>query len=273
MSVATVMVYVDPAQQAEEQVRVARSIAAKFEASVIGVSAFAIEPDFVAEGVIIQETTTEDVKRLKTELAEKERWFREVVGLPAARVEWRWDVEYPLGFLASEARAADLVVLKSTYRKVDPYHLVDPAEAVLRMGRPTVLVPEHAHELRADRVVIGWKDTREARLAVHDALPFLKRASQVSIVEICTSDEQDSARRRVRDVARHLQRHGVKSETDVRVHMAESDAHQLVRLAKDNGADLIVTGAYGHSRLGEWVFGGMTRGLLDEAPFCLMMSH
>ena len=51
------------------------------------------------------------------------------------------------------------------------------------------------------------------------------------------------------------------------------DAHQLLRVAKDHGADLIVTGAYGHSRLGEWVFGGMTRGLLDEAPICLMMSH
>lgn len=273
MTIATVMVYVDPAQQAEEQVRVARSIATKFDASLIGVSAFAIEPDFVAEGVVIEETTPEDVRRMKTELTEKERWFREVVGLPAERVEWRWDVEYPLGFLANEARAADLIVLKSKHRQADPYHLVDPAEAVLRMGRPTILVPDQVHELQADRVVVGWKDTREARLAVHDALPLLKRASRVTIVEICTSAEQDSARRRVRDVARHLQRHGVKSETDVRVHMAESDAHQLVRMAKDNGTDLIVTGAYGHSRLGEWVFGGMTRGLLDGAPFCLMMSH
>jgi hypothetical protein len=83
MTIATVMVYVDPAQQAEEQVRVARSIATKFKASVIGISAFAVEPDFVAEGVIIQETTPADLKRMKTELAEKERWFRDVVGLPA----------------------------------------------------------------------------------------------------------------------------------------------------------------------------------------------
>lgn len=273
MTIATVMVYVDPAQQAEEQVRVARSIATKFKASVIGISAFAVEPDFVAEGVIIQETTPADLKRMKTELAEKERWFRDVVGLPAERVEWRWDVEYPITFLANEARAADLVVLKSTSREADPYHLVDPAGAVLRMGRPVVLVPDHVHESRADRIVIGWKDTREARLAVHDALPFLKRASQAVVIEICTSNEQDRARRRVRDVAKYLQRHGVKCETDVRVHTAEADARQLVRLAKDLGADLIVSGAYGHSRLGEWVFGGMTRGLLDEAPFCLMMSH
>jgi hypothetical protein len=69
MTVATVMVYVDPPQQAEEQVRVARSIATRFDASIIGVSAVAVEPTFVAEGVIIEETTPEDLKRMKTALA------------------------------------------------------------------------------------------------------------------------------------------------------------------------------------------------------------
>jgi nucleotide-binding universal stress UspA family protein len=268
-----VMVYVDPAQQAEEQVRVARSIATKFEASVIGVSAFPVEPNFVAEGVIIQETTPEDLKRMKTALSEKEQWFREIVGLPKEKVEWRWDVEYPTIFLANEARSADLVVIKGRQERIDVYHLIDPAGAILRMGRPTVLVPEQVHELRADRVVVGWKDTREARLAVHDALPFLKRASQATIIEMCTSDKQDAARRRVRDVAKYLQGHGVKCDTDVRVHTAESDARHLIRLAKENRADLIVTGAYGHSRLGEWTFGGMTRDLLDQMPLCLKMSH
>jgi hypothetical protein len=72
MSVATVMVYVAPAQRAEGQVHVARSIAAKFKASVIGVCACAIEPDFVAEGVIIQETTPSDIRRMRTELAAQE---------------------------------------------------------------------------------------------------------------------------------------------------------------------------------------------------------
>jgi nucleotide-binding universal stress UspA family protein len=273
MTVASVMVYVDPAQQAEEQVRVARMIATKFKASLTGVSAFAIEPHFAADGVLIPDTTPEDVRRLKTELAAKEEWFREVAGLPTERVQWRCEIEYPLAFLADQARAADLVVLKNTHRKADPYQLVDPAEAVLRMGRPTVLVPEHVHELQAERVVIGWKDTREARLAVHDALPFLKRAAEVTVIEHCVADDQERARRRVRDVAGHLRQHGVKPESDVRVYTAESDAHQLIRMAKDHRADLIVSGAYGHSRLGEWVFGGMTRGLMDEAPFCLMMSH
>src|SRR6516225_11598939 len=92
MTIASVMVYVDPTQQAEGQVRVARSIAAKFNASVIGVSAFAVEPNFVSEGVIIEETTPEDLKRMKTALAEKQGWFREIVALPKEKVGWRWGV-------------------------------------------------------------------------------------------------------------------------------------------------------------------------------------
>ena len=274
MTITTIMVYVDVAQQAEEQVRVARSIAAKFDAALIGVSALAVKPTFVAEGVIIEETTADDLKKMKVDLAEKAKWFQEVVGFPKGRIEWRWDLEYPAVFLANEARSGDLVVVKNARKqRDDPYRLLNPAEAVLRMGRPTILVPEHVRDLRADRIVVGWKDAREARLAVRDALPLLAKATQVTIVEICASTEQEAARSRVRDVVKYLGRHGVKCEMDFRVHLAEPAAFPLIRLAKDLDADLIVAGAYGHSRLGEWFFGGVTRSLLEEAPCCLMMSH
>jgi nucleotide-binding universal stress UspA family protein len=274
MTIANVMVYVDVAQQAEGQVRVARSLAARFDATLTGVSALAVKPSFVAEGVIIEETTADDLKKMKADLAEKAAWFQEVVGLAKERIEWRWDLEYPVVFLANEARSADLVVVKNTrQQRDDPYRLLNPAEAVLRMGRPTMLVPEHVHDLQADRIVVGWKDAREARLAVRDALPLLRKAAQVTIVEICASSEQEEARIRIRDVVRYLGRHGVKCEMDFRVHLAEPAAFPLLRMAKDLEADLIVTGAYGHSRLGEWFFGGVTRSLLDEAPCCLMMSH
>jgi nucleotide-binding universal stress UspA family protein len=274
MTITNVMVYVDVAQQAEGQVRVARSIASRFDASLTGVSALAVKPSFVAEGVIIEEMSADDIKKMKADLAEKAIWFQEVVGFAKERIEWRWDVEYPVVFLANESRSADLVVVKNSRgQRDDPYRRLNPVEAVLRMGRPTILVPENVHDLRADRIVVGWKDAREARLAIRDALPLLRKAAQVTIVEICTSTEQEQARSRVRDVVRHLGRHGVKCEMDFRVHLAEPAAIPLMRMAEDLEADLIVTGAYGHSRLGEWFFGGVTRSLLEEAPCCLMMSH
>jgi len=274
MTIAAVMVYVDVAQQAEEHVRIARSIAARFDATLIGVSALAVKPTFVAEGVIIEEVTADDLKKMKTDLAEKAKWFQEVVGFPKERTEWRWDIHYPVELLVKEARSADLVVVKNIRRqRDDPYRLLDSAEAILRMGRPVILVPEHVLDLRADRIVVGWKDAREARLAVRDALPLLRKATEVTIVEICTSTEQETARDRVSDVVEYLGRHGVKAKMDFRVHLAEPAAFPLLRMAKDLEADLIVTGAYGHSRLGEWFFGGATRSLLGEAPCCLMMSH
>jgi len=91
MSFTNVMVYVDPQQQQEEgQIRVAETIAKRFDGSVIGVSAFAIEPPFAAEGVIIEETSKEELQRMKADLAAKGDWFRKIVNMPGDKVEWRW---------------------------------------------------------------------------------------------------------------------------------------------------------------------------------------
>ncbi|WFU70584.1 MULTISPECIES: universal stress protein [unclassified Bradyrhizobium] len=273
MSFASVMVYVHPEQQEEGQIAVAEGIARGFEASILGVAAIATEPTIAAEGVIIQETTAEDLERIRATLSAKEMWFRRIVRLPSEKVEWRSAIGFPTEFLAEQARAADLVVVKrNSLRPMTPRYL-DSAGAMLRMGRPTLSVPDGVTELAGDRIVIGWKDTREARLAVREALPFLIRASKVTIAEICTPDEQDAAHGGGRDVANYLKKHGVSCEHEVRVHTAEPDADYLIRLAAGVGADLIVTGGYGHSRLGEWIFGGMTHSLLQQARVCLLMAH
>jgi nucleotide-binding universal stress UspA family protein len=273
MSFASVMVHVDPEQQEEGQIAVAEGIARGFGASILGISAVAIEPPFVAEGVIIEQTTAEDLERIRAQLSAKEAWFRRIVRLPSEKVEWRSAIAFPTDFLVEQARAADLIVVKRKQLRTNHPRYLDSAGAMLRMGRPTLSVPDGVTELAGDRIVIGWKDTREARLAVREALPFLTRASRVTIAEICTSDEQDAAHGRVRDVANYLRKHGVSCEHEVRVHTAEPDAGYLIRLASDVGADLIVTGGYGHSRLGEWMFGGMTQRLLQQAQACLLMAH
>jgi nucleotide-binding universal stress UspA family protein len=273
MSFASVMVYVDAEQQDEGQIAVAEAVANGFEAALLGVSAIAIDPPFVAEGVIIEQTSAEDLERIRATLSDKEAWFRRIVRLPSEKVEWRWTIGLPTEFLVEQSRAADLVVVRRSQLKPNYSRHLDAAGAMLRLGRPILSVPDGVTRFSGDRIVVGWKDARESRLAVRDALPFLTRASQVTVAEICTSSEQDAARDRVRDVTRYLQRHGVSCQHEVRVHTAEPDAGYLVRLAADVGADLIVTGGYGHSRLGEWVFGGMTQSLLRHAPVCLLMSH
>ena len=92
-------------------------------------------------------------------------------------------------------------------------------------------------------------------------------------MEICEKDADGQPRAHVDDVVRYLARHRIKAERRVEVQAQGSGADQIIAFAEDEGADLLVTGAYGHSRLNEWVFGGMTRDLLTSSPICCLMSH
>jgi nucleotide-binding universal stress UspA family protein len=170
-----------------------------------------------------------------------------------------------------------------------PYIVAFMAEALMLKGGERVLeigagsgyaaavlflvVPPAVKSLAADHVVIGWKDTREARRAVQDALPFLHEAKRITILEICGKDQMDVARRHVDDVVGYLAQHRIKAERRVEIQAHGSGADQIIGLADDEGADLLVTGAYGHNRVNEWIFGGMTRDLLKSSPICCLMSH
>jgi nucleotide-binding universal stress UspA family protein len=127
--------------------------------------------------------------------------------------------------------------------------------------------------LRAEHVVVAWKDTREARRAVLDAIPFLRIAKRVSVVEVCTRDEERNALARIDDVVRYLARHRIAADPRPILHRDRSDADHLLQFALNEDADLLVAGAYGHSRLGEWIFGGMTQDILTSSPLCCLMSH
>jgi nucleotide-binding universal stress UspA family protein len=153
------------------------------------------------------------------------------------------------------------------------YRSADVGGAILGAGRPFLVLPAVVKALTADHVMIGWKDTREARRAVQDALPFLHEAKRVTVLEICEKEQMETARHHVDDVVRYLDQHRIKAEPRVEIQARGSRADQIVGWADDEDADLLVTGAYGHSRLNEWMFGGMTRDLLTTSPICCLMSH
>ena len=144
---------------------------------------------------------------------------------------------------------------------------------IMGAGRPFLVVPGGVKTLAADHVVIGWKGTREARRAIQDALPFLRQARRVTGVEICESDQKEAAQHQIDDVVLYLARHKVRAEGRVETRLLGSGADQIIGFAEEEGADLLVAGAYGHSRLNEWIFGGMTRDVLASSPICCLMSH
>jgi nucleotide-binding universal stress UspA family protein len=205
-------------------------------------------------------------------LAETGEKFR-AAAKHVAEVEWRGLPDDVTHLITNEARAADLVIIGREQDSDNPYYGLDTSAAVARMGRPALLVPEGIESLKAQRILIAWKDTREARRAVLDALPFLQRAETVVIVEILEEGEENGASHRLKDVANYLTRHRVDIITQ-QVRPADvTAANSLLRLIEDENIDLLVAGAYGHSRLGEWAFGGVTRDLLRESPICCLFSH
>jgi nucleotide-binding universal stress UspA family protein len=274
MSYAAVMVYIEADSQPEPRVRVAAGVADRFRATLIGLTAEADRLPLAAAGDVISEELVEiEDEATRTKLAEKEGWFRRIADAEHRKLEWRPMQEFPIEALICEARSADLLVIGQHKGQGDAYNTLAPGAAILRAGRPVLVVPEIVEPLRAEHIVIGWKETREARRAVQDALPFLQEATRVTIVEICQPGEEATARDHIDDVAKYLSRHRISGGPRVILQQEESGAAQLIQLAKDEKADLLITGAYGHSRMGEWIFGGMTRDLLSTSPICCLMSH
>jgi nucleotide-binding universal stress UspA family protein len=208
---------------------------------------------------------------MNARLAEAGKKFRVAAGA-AREIEWRSAIEFPTQTLINEARCADLIVVQKA-KSSDVYRTLDIGAALLGAGRPFLVAPAAAKSLAAEHVVIGWKNAREARRAVHDALPFLHEAKRVTVMEICENEGMDAARHGVNDVARYLARHRIRAEVRAEVQSRGSGADQIIAFAEDEGSDLLVTGAYGHSRFNERIFGGMTRDLLTSSPICCLMSH
>lgn len=273
MSYATLMVYVNVDHASKALVGVAADLADKFSAKLIGLSARAIVPPVVAEGVVIADHASEfEIAQIRTSFAEAEANFR-AIARAERETEWRSALEIPTTTLISEARCADLIIIEKSGRSIDFYKAADTGTAIMGAGRPFLVVPGAVKSLAADHVVIGWKDTREARRAIWDALPFLRQAKRVTVIEICENDQKEAARHHVDDVVLYLARHKVRADGRVEARLIGSGADQIIEFAEDEGAELLVTGAYGHSRLNEWIFGGMTHDLLTSSPICCLMSH
>jgi len=99
-------------------------------------------------------------------------------------VQWRSILDIPAEAVARECRAADLVVIGNANDNIDQFQALDSAITILKAGRPVLVVPKALSSFSPGRVAVAWKDTREARRAVRDALPFMQRAETVVIVEI-----------------------------------------------------------------------------------------
>jgi len=282
MGYAALMVHADPDAAAEARIRLAADLADRFDAALIGFASGAVMPapgnvPILAPSVVVEVFEAEP-QRLEAELSAAHERFRAVVAeREGRRTGWRSFLDHPVQALAREARAADLLVLGRDREalKQEPYRAVDVGDALMQAGRPILVVPPAVSALDARRILVAWKDAREARRAVADALPLLTRAEEVLVLEVTRGDaeEGEQARRRVEDVAALLARHGATARGEAVEQRGRAVADELLLAAERHGADLIVAGGYGHARLREWAFGGVTRDLLARSTKCCLLSH
>ncbi len=270
---ATLLVHAEPGLTASHRVEAAVHLARDLDATLIGLGAetFDAIPTTDPFGgyaggeliALLQEQIGKDLESAET------AFRRDAAG---AKIEWRAIQDYPAKALIRTAHAADLIV-SSPRGALGASRQADPADVIMAAGRPVLLVPEGQHHLRGSAVVIAWKNTRECRRAVTDALPFLQRAQDVIVLAAVNPDEVDRAVFETDDVVINLQRRGVQARALITPLYQETPAEQIERVAKLNDADLVVAGAYGHSRLREWAFGGVTDSFLHVPGRFILLSH
>lgn len=198
--------------------------------------------------------------------------FEDVVRRQGIGSEWR-SLSALSSDVAEQARYADVTVIARS----------NPGEAVgrsgfveslvLTSGRPIILFPPRGAVSRIRRVVVGWNAGREAIRAVADALPLLVRAEAVEVLVVDHERFPGHGQEPGADIAHHLARHGAQVEVRRLSSGGEDVGRLLLSRAHAFGADLFVMGAYGHSHLSEWMFGGVTRTALREATLPVLMSR
>ena len=268
MSYRSILVHMDPSPDALHRLRLANDLAKRFGAHLIGLSGGEVEAMSVANAAAPAAYLADCETEIRDACASLgDAFFDSTQGTDA---EWRAFLHTPADLLERHARAADLVVIGRAEAGVaGPQFHLSPAEAVMRAGRPVLVVPEDVDSLAAENILVAWKTGREASLAVQLAMPLLKAAKQVTVLGVGSETSQGE----LDDVRDYLKRHGIAAETHWRGLIGLSIDRAIVEAAGRAHADLIVSGAYGTPRPVEWVFGGATRGLIGKSPFCCLMAH
>jgi nucleotide-binding universal stress UspA family protein len=275
MSYQTIMVHLHIGHSNVDLLHITRSLAERFQAEVLGIMVGQPTQMIYGKGYAALDFFDREQARIEQKIAESEAQFHAVFKGFSKHTEWRSTItrEPMAGYIAAQACSADIIV--TGVSPTDFYegpNAVNASEIIMQAGRPVIVVPNAVKSLKLDNILVAWKDTLEARRAIADALPIFKLATQVTVVNICDESEVRVAEQRLAEVIAWLVRHGIAAKPVVSASV-DTDATQLIAIAKQQGADLVVAGAYGHSRFRQWVLGGVTNDLLQHADFCSLLSH
>lgn len=273
----TLLVHVNADAASTARVKIAISLAQRFEATLIGVTAgiaqLPIELYSASLGVVaVGDVSDFNRKQLEAEFGKATQLFEDLTKNSGLETSWRAVFEAPSAALADAAAAADLIIVGPGDRSLlGDLRSAAAGDIVMQTGRPVLVVPENVESLPASaNVLIAWKNTAEGQRALADALPFIKDAGSVTVAHVQETTESPPD---LADAVGFLLRHGIAAKAHSIAPSREGAGAQLLDLAARSQTDLIVAGAYGHSKLREWAFGGVTRELLTRSTIPCLLSH
>lgn len=277
MSYKTILVHLNDRRRAEGLLEPAINLAREFGAHLIGMHVYASLPaspiavpfgSKVLAGVVAAERQeTEEIAAIFSRMTASQPFPSEWLVRKVPHVDLA-------SVVLERGRAADLIIAGQTDPDWDLSPLLDfPERLALEGGRPVLVIPYAGrHAQVGTNAVIAWKARREAARAVFDALPLLARAKSVQILEVKERGESEAVAADV-SIAVALARHGIKPTVRTSVADDVSIANEILSRLADQGADLLVMGAYGHSRMRELVFGGATRQIARHMTVPTLFSH
>lgn len=275
MSYQTIMVHLQLGHSNTAVLHAAKQIAQGCNAAVIGVVVGQQTLMIYGQGYGLVDFFDREQAMLEEKIGVEEVLFRAAFKGHTKPVNWLSIVtmEPAVDYVVAHASSADLIITGAT--PSDFYEGPNYANAggiVMQAGRPVLAIPINAQAFKLDNILIGWKESREARRAIADAIPLLKLATQVTVFEIVAKDHKEGATKRLNEVLAWLVSHGIAAKSMVSI-SEDADSIQFLSIAKNHQADIVIAGAYGHSRFREWVLGGVTNELLQGAQCSAFLSH
>ncbi len=278
MGLKDILVHIDNCKQCPARLQAAINLALAHRAHLIGL--YVITDPRIPSHIKVQVSTDvleAQAKAARERVARAEAMFRKQAKEVGVASEWLCEEGDWIDVVSDQARLCDMAVIGQ--RDPDAGEISGPVDmpdrVVLSAGRPVLVVPHvGTYPSIGKRVMVAWDGSRPATRAVNDALPILRGAEEVIVITVYRHEEsgntgEESGER----VCRHLARHGIAARSQ-RFRANDIGTGDLIlSRAVDEGADLIVMGAYGHARWRELVLGGVTLHMLKHMTVPVLMSH
>ena len=276
MTFKDILLHVDSTQFADARIAFAAQLAHIHEAHVTGLYLYPswALPAYV-DAHLSAELLAQQYEKTEADVKTAQLKFEKQMRHHGLLTEWRVAKGNPLDILVLNARYFDLSILGQSQDNMPGFVEFDFADNVaLESGRPVLVVPSiGVNKLDIERVLVAWSGSRESVRAVNDSLPILRHAAKVFVLSVNLPKEEHDSDIPGADISLHLSRHGVQTDSEMIMGADISIGDVLLSRAADKSVDLIVMGAYGHSRFRELVLGGATRELLEHMTVPVLFSH